>query len=56
MVALPSTLKGNWALIWAEETKIIGTGTPLTVRHESASAVGSGTSLVAILTGLRLLP
>ena len=34
----------------------MGSGTPFTVRHDSPRAVGSGISLVAILTGLKSRP
>ena len=51
-VALPLTLNGNCALICWLETKIRGAGVPLTLRHESPSAVGRGIWLVAIFTGL----
>src|SRR5579864_8477996 len=56
MVALPSTSNGICALIWRGEANSIGAGVPFTVRQESPSAVGTGSSLVAIFTGLNWLP
>ena len=56
MVALPFTLAGNCPLICWPETNSMGTATPLTVRHDSPSAVGSGICWVAMLTGLICWP
>src|SRR5579863_318825 len=56
MTALPFTVKGSCPLICVLETKSMGTATPLTVRHDSPSAVGSGIWLVATLTGLICVP
>lgn len=56
MEAPPSTSNGSCALIWLGDTKSMGTGVPLTARHDSPRAVGTGISLVAILTGLSWLP
>src|SRR6266550_620438 len=52
IVDLPATASGSCALTCVEETRTSGTLTPLTERHDSASAVGSGISLVATLSVL----
>ncbi len=54
--ALPSTLNGSCPLICWLLTNSTGTGTPFTVRQLSPSAVGSGISLVARLTGAICCP
>src|SRR5438045_9681213 len=56
MVALPSTSNGSCALIWRDEANSIGARAPFTVRQESARAVGTGTSFVAMVTALNWLP
>src|SRR5450755_310805 len=53
---LPTVSKGICALSWLGETNRMGTGNPFTVRQLSASAVGSGISEVARLTGLSEAP
>src|SRR5690348_4656687 len=56
IATFPTVSNGICALIWLGETNRIGTGSPFTVRQLSASAVGSGISAVARLTGLKLEP
>jgi len=56
MAPLPSTLNGSCAFTCVGDTSSMGRATPFTVRQDSPSAVGSGTSRVAAFTRLKLAP
>src|ERR1051325_9168520 len=56
IVTFPIAWNGICALICVGETNKIGNGWPFTVRQLSASAVGTGISLVARFVGASWLP